>query len=427
MRIAPRSLVALVGVSMTLGACSSSDGATRAASAQESPPIAHHDDDDVVDEGDRTIGPRSAASSNPPASGEAGPPAVELIGRFDERDDVGPICGWPGCRIVARFEGTRVSVSLKELSYPWMEGNPSEWDVAVDDVWQPKIVTALGTHTYPIASDLAPGPHKVELYKRSEAQDGFTQFLGFELGGGALLAPPPKSIRHIEIIGDSQPAAFGVEGVGYRNNDCPGLDYAARWQNFRKSFGSVLGNTLSAEVHGTVYSGKGVVKNIWRTDTETLPVLFFRSNPVDTTAAWDFSAWQPDVVIMMMGGNDFSIGQPNENGSNGPTTPAEFTEGYRKFVHVVRSKYPNAHLFLSVSPSVSDAEPPGRNARTNILRTTQAIAAELNDADDTKVYAFAPEEASKSELTGCNGHGTPEFHVRVAGEYASILRDKTGW
>ena len=32
------------------------------------------------------------------------------MGRFDTADPAGPKCSWPGCRIIARFEGTRVSV-----------------------------------------------------------------------------------------------------------------------------------------------------------------------------------------------------------------------------------------------------------------------------------------------------------------------------
>lgn len=43
--------------------------------------------------------------------------AVQLIGRFDTRDATGPKCGWPGCRTVAQFAGTRVSVWLRESAF----------------------------------------------------------------------------------------------------------------------------------------------------------------------------------------------------------------------------------------------------------------------------------------------------------------------
>src|SRR5690242_11408783 len=43
----------------------------------------------------------------------SGPPAIRFVGRFDERDNEGPLCGWPGCRIIARFEGTAISAKLE--------------------------------------------------------------------------------------------------------------------------------------------------------------------------------------------------------------------------------------------------------------------------------------------------------------------------
>jgi hypothetical protein len=64
-----------------------------------------------------------------------------------------------------------------------------------------------------------------------------------------------------------------------------------------------------------------------------------------------------------------------------------------------------------------------RSTRTNVLTTTTTVGNESNAAHDTKVYAFAPQE----EVTGCDGHGTPEFHTRVAAELASIVKQKTGW
>lgn len=423
-------VVALSGAAISVGACSSDpDPAGGGGSAEDgglgSETSASNEAavDPVDDGGNGTDAHLSADGA--PIYVDAGPPAIQYIGRFDTRDQAGPKCAWPGCRILARFDGTAVSAQLKEIDDSWMEGAPSEWDVAIDDVWKEKIVTTPGTKTYPLATGLAPGAHKVELYKRSETQNGVTQFLSFDFAGGTLLSPPLKSTRKIEIIGDSAAAGFGIEGIGYPDNDCPGEDYGAQWQNYRKSFGAVLGTTLDAELHGTVYSGKGIVKNIYRPDTDTMPLIYPLSNPVDGDSNYDF-AWKADVVIVMMGGNDFAFGQPDET-SGGPASPSEFTAGYRTFVSTIRGRYPDAHIFLTVSPSVDDSNAPGRFPRTNITTTTTTIAKERNDANDAKVYAFAPNVAPASELTACNGHGTPAFHNRVAAELAVVVKQKTGW
>lgn len=339
------------------------------------------------------------------------------------RDTDGPRCGFPGCRIVARFDGTTVSARLSESMDSWMAGGPSEWDVSIDGVLHPKLVTQLGAKTYVLAKDLPAGVHLVELYKRSEAQNGTTQFLGYDFGEGTLLPPPARKKRRIEIVGDSSVAAFGVEGVEFFPK-CPGLDYSARFQNFRLSMGARLGEALDAEVAGTVYSGKGIVKDIWRPDTETFPKVFQRALPIDPSSTWDFSRYVPEAVVSMIGGNDFAIGQPVDDG---PATLAAFTDGYEAFVTDVRSRYPNAHVFLVTSPSAFDDAPEGRATRTNILTGIATVVARRNNAGDSKVYAVTPPIAAPEELKGCGGHGTPQFHQRLANELAPLIRARTGW
>lgn len=362
-------------------------------------------------------------SSAPPDPEPSGPPRIDLIGRFDTRDPATPTCGWPGCRIVARFEGTRVAARLEEVTESWMDGGPSEWDVTIDGQLQAKLVMAAGTKDYVLATELPRGVHVVELYKRNEAQTGLTRFHGYDFGDGTLLAPPGRHVRKIEIIGDSQPAAFGVDGVG-QGPMCPGLNYAAKWQDFHKSFGARLGEGLSAEVSGTVYSGKGIVKNVWHPDKETMPKLFPRALPTDESSTWDFGAYVPDVVVIMIGGNDFAVGQPVDEG---PATLAQFTDAYDAFVVTIREKYADAHLFLVTSPSVSDAEPPSRGARTNVLAGIDTVVTRRHDAGDTRVYAVTPPVAVDTELTGCEGHGSPAFHQRLAKDLMPIIREKTGW
>ncbi len=370
-------------------------------------------------------GPSSpGASDDGPGAIDPGPPAVQLVGRFDERDPSGARAAWPGARIVARFEGTEVKVRLREEAFAWMDGAPSEWDVSVDGSAKTKIVTTAGAKAeHAIATGLPAGPHVVELYKRSDAQNGVTQFLGFDFGSGKLLSPPARKQRRIEIVGDSAASGYGIEGVG-QGPDCPGPDYAARWQNFRKSFGARLGEALSAEVAGTVHGGKGIARNIWTEDKETMPVIFERAIPGDASSTWDFSRFRADVVVVMLGGNDFDVGQPVDDG---PVTSTQFADAYDAFARTLRSRYPSAHVFLTVSPSINDVSPAGRNTRTNVATGVKTVATRRGAAGDAKVYAFEPAPASGGELTACNGHGNLSFHERLAKELAAQIKSKTGW
>jgi lysophospholipase L1-like esterase len=365
-------------------------------------------------------GPNGTEGDAALPSRDPGAPAVRFIGRFDTREAAGPICGWPGCRIIANFRGTGVQARLEDRAESWMQGGPSEYDVIVDGVLQPKLVLALGAHDYPLASGLADAPHRIELYRRSETQTGYTQFLGYDFGGGTLLPPPLPALRRIEVVGDSQPAGFGIDGVG---TGCPGPAWAAKFEDFHKSLSARLGELLDADLNGTAYSGKGFVRNIARTDTETMPVLYPRTNPIDATSVWDFSRFVPDVIVVMMGGNDFAIGQYVDAG---PLPLVEFTAAVRGLVGTFRTHSPQAHVFLALSPSVTDS-PTSTHGRTNVKSAFDTVASERAAAGDTRVYSVAPPVAVESELTGCDGHGNAAYHERVAQQLATMVKAQTGW
>jgi hypothetical protein len=131
-----------------------------------------------------------------------------------------------------------------------------------------------------------------------------------------------------------------------------------------------------------------------------------------------------DVVIVMLGGNDFAIGQPVDHG---PASAAEFTSAYSTFTAVLRQRYPSAHLFLTVPPPLTDLDPPGTNTRSNVVAAVKSVAAQRNSSGDPKVHAFEPKPGDESEHTGCEGHGSPQFHQRVAAELAVEVASKVGW
>ncbi|MBX3228641.1 MAG: hypothetical protein KIT84_08315 [Labilithrix sp.] len=372
-------------------------------------------------------------SSDPPAPGEPGEPPVAptpepapnvpvgevtplFVGRFDTRDPAGPIASWPGSRILVRFEGTDASVRFREIVETWMEGAPSYWEVRVDGgEWTPFAMVPDGqAHDFAIAKGLPPGAHTIELYKRSEMQTGMTQLLGFDLHGGTPLAPPPRQTRKIEVMGDSQTTGFGIEMLNAPNHDCPGADHGGRWQNFRKAWGARLGERFDAEVHGIAYSGKGLVQNVWPTDFDTLSDYYPRANPNPAIAnsnppLFDLQSWVPDVVVLAQGAMDFNSGVDYD----------VFRTGYRKFVmDTLRGRGPNTHIYMSVV---------GRGGRGSIDKIAREIIDERAAAGDHKMHVFVAKDYVWTEMVACNGHGTPEWHQRIADEVGALIAKDLGW
>lgn len=368
--------------------------------------------------------PSPPASTPAPAAPAPAEPRVLFVGRFDTSDPRGPVASWPGSRILTRFDGTEVSVTLAEMAQDYMDGAPSRWDVTIDG-GPPSLLVMdanAGPKSFSLAKDLAKGPHEVELYKRSETQNGVTQFLGFDFHGGTALAPPPRQTRRIEVMGDSASSGFGVETLNAPNYDCEGPDHGAQHQNFRKAWGALLGTTFDAEVHAIMFSGKGIARNIWRSDEDALIHYYNRANPdpalQQNPPLFDLTSWIPDVVVLMMGGNDLAPGVSSPN--PGPLSRGEFYAAYRDFVvNQLRARAPNAHLMLVV---------PGLLGRDILIETVRGVSAERRAAGDVRVHPVIPNPYDEAtEMTGCNGHGNPQYHERIARELAVPIREVTGW
>jgi hypothetical protein len=239
-------------------------------------------------------------------------------------------------------------------------------------------------------------------------QTGVTQFLGFDLHDGKALVPPPRLSRHIEAMADSYGAGYGVENIDAPNLSC-GIDHAGQWQNFRKAWPTLLGLRFNAEVEGTIYSGKGLLRGVWPTDDDGLVEYYDRANPnpemAQAPVLFDLKSWVPDAIILSQGTVDAGM--------------SNFETVYRNFVvDQLRARAPNAHIFLIV---------PGRVQRDKMLATVQYVEQERHAAGDLDVHVVVPTEEQPHEMTGCGYHGSPAYHQRVADEIGAVMAEKLGW
>jgi hypothetical protein len=412
---AMRPLHLLPLAAIVVAACSSSpesqtssevEGVEPGAPPGAPPPSANGD-------GNGNGNPAPGSGAQEPGPGQVHAPL--FVGRFDTTDPAGPRAAWPGTRIIARFDGSQVSVTLSDFAEPWMEGTPSYWEYTIDGGdWHPLAMTPDNQpHIYPLAAGLPPGEHTVELFKRSETQTGATQFLGFDFHGGRSLPSPERQKRKIEVMGDSQASGFGIEMLDAPNLDCPGADHSGTYQNFRKAWGSLLGTRFDAEVHGIVFSGKGIIKNVWPTDTDALVDYYARTNPnpaiAQSAQLFDMTSWVPDVIVLTQGSVDFGSGVDD----------GAFRTAYRKFVvETLRARAPNAHIFMSVL---------GKGGRGVIDDVGRQIVQERAAVGDDKMHVFLANVYEWNEMTACNSHGNPAWHERIANELAAAVAPALGW
>jgi lysophospholipase L1-like esterase len=349
--------------------------------------------------------PAADAGLPPEASGAASidatspaEPRLRFVGRFAEDSAQGPHFAWSGSGVVAAFEGESVSVTLED-------SGSNQFTVLIDGQLGTPLKTQAGARSYVLAENLAPGSHQVELYRRTEASFGVSQFRGFDFGANGKLAPesaPPT--RRIEVIGDSISCGYGNEG------ETATCSFSADTENHYQTYGAIAARSLDAEIVTIAWSGKGIVNNYGEDVTDPLPALYDRTLPGDASSQWDFSV-APDAVVINLGTNDFS--------TDGDPSPELFRDRYIAFLEHLRAVYPEATLIGTVGPMLSGADLDA--ARAGIA----AAVAERQSAGDAQVRVW--EIDIPNDSPGCDYHPDVNTHQAMATALVAELKDALGW
>jgi len=305
---------------------------------------------------------------------------------------------WSGSGLLASFEGSSLSVSLNDAS-------ENQFTVILDGQLQPKLEAQSGEHDYVLASSLEAGPHTLELYRRTEASCGVTQFPGLDFGdGGMLLPPPPAATRRIEVIGDSITCGYGNEGASAT------CSFSADTENHYSTYGAIAARELGAELVTVCWSGKGIIYNYGDDKTDPLPALYDRTLPGDSSSAYDFSL-VPDAVVINLSTNDYS--------TDDDPAAAVFEQAYVDFLRHLRSKYPDTWIIGTVGPMLGD--PDLSTARAGIA----AAVGVLEQEGDTKVRSW--EMNISNDAPGCDYHPSVDTHAAMADALIQELRSTLGW
>lgn len=331
------------------------------------------------------------------AGGATGSPAVRVVGRTGMGTTTGSFqYAWPGVNIHADFTGSQASMLVNNAS-----GN-NRVTVVVDGGAPKTIALPSGQSTVSLASGLTGATHEIVIWRNTEASPGglttFSGLTGFGAAGG-LLAPPPAPARRIEVIGDSLSVGAGVEG----DATCTGGIDA--YTNNYLAYGSIAARAVSADVVTIAYSGIGVYRNFGETTPTAASLTMPRRYPyaIPDTVLWDFSLYQPQVVVINLGTNDFGPGDPG--------TP--FETAYVSFVQTVRGKYPATYFILI-----------DMYGGMRLTRLDNVLSA-LKGGGETKIEVLSL-NAVQNNL-GCNQHPNIAGQQGMGNVLAARIRVVMGW
>jgi len=324
-------------------------------------------------------------------------PGFLYNGRFDFSDPAGPKCAWSGSNVEMNFSGTEASVTLKSTGENWFQA------IVDGQVQEPFKVN--GTSTVKLVSGLSNGNHHLVLWKRTEASQGEVQILGFDFGGGQLLAPPAPLERKIEFIGDSITCAYGNEGLSKEQSFTP------RNENSYLSYAAITARSLNASANLIAWSGIGLTMNYGGSGGPLIMDRYPLTLP-QSGVEWDFKNYVPQVVVINLGTNDFS------------TIPADrtkFISAYKELVTKVRTNYPDAHIFCCVGPMLWGS---GLDSCRSYI---QEVINYFNSSGDSKVYFVEFPQQDPSNGYGEDWHPNLITHRLMAEQLTSEIKQKLGW
>lgn len=244
-------------------------------------------------------------------------PYIYYYGRIKkEKEKV--ILGWPGSSIYFKFHGNECKLQFQDKGNNYLK-------IKIDDQnWitrRPKREINL---TPLLSQDKT---HKVFIIKKTEGWMGDVWFDGCHLGLSGKLLKLKQPSRRIEFIGDSITAGI-IGGFPMKN----------KFSDSQLTYTFQVAQKLNAEFRLIAWSGMGLVRNSndpkEKSDI-TMQQYFLRAMPL-SSSPWDFSSWQPQVVVITLGHNDLLK----------PKVPDEiFSQNYEIFLKKIMKYYPQTDIF----------------------------------------------------------------------------------
>ncbi len=254
--------------------------------------------------------------------------------------------------------------------------------------------------------------HYLKLYKATEAQNGSIAFAGIHTG--KLHKLPKMPSRSIEFIGNSITCGMGVD---WKEIPCgSGLWYDQH--NAYWAYGPRAARALDAQFVLSSVSGIGIYRN-WNGVGPVMPAVYdnlYLNEKIKSK--WNPEGFDPDLVSICLGTNDFSDGDGARERK--PFDSTQFTSEYIAFVERIYDRYPETQICLLTSPMVSGEK---GDKFLNCLEAVRAhFAKSRGDKKEIAIYNF-----SSIVPQGCDTHPDKEDHDKMAQQLIPFYEEVMGW
>jgi len=249
---------------------------------------------------------------------------------------------------------------------------------------------------------------KMSEDQTSVSKSNIVSLFGFEVYGAEVChCKMPSSARLFSVFGDSDSAAYGVDGS---SNDPLKCEINAKeYQNFAHGWVQGVSSILSADVHVQAVSGIGVVKNAVNgaacATVLTMPEILNRTLQSESLPTYrpQSSVAVPMVVVIYIGSNDWANLQP--------PSKEQFVSTYTAMVHGILRLYQDY-----IKPAV-----------VHVCGTEQLPCGYIQNVSASMQHTYITTGDAGIPKAGCLGHRNQAQQQSLALRLAPVIADAAGW
>jgi lysophospholipase L1-like esterase len=326
---------------------------------------------------------------------------VQFTGRWHWENGIGH-AQWPSTRIRIQYRGRFLRIGLSDSAPGGKHENGGENSnflrFTVNGKEHAPLTLKPGLNTYTLVQSEKVADWNIELSKRTESFVGIVGFHNLEFDVEGKFTKPRAKPR-LDFYGDSDSTGYGVE------TNVKEEHFSPQTENSEIAFARVAADTLGFDLNLMGASGWGIYRG-YGGETELSMFRVHRRALIDRAETETKSKEQPAAIMVMLGDNDYSKGEP------GP----EFDKTYLALVKELRQDSPKAPIFLCIGTSMRDED--SKQPRTRVREVIRSIQKQVKNIHEVEI---TPYDGDK-EGYGADWHTSRVGHQRIGKEMATAIR-----
>ena len=345
---------------------------------------------------------------------------AKLIGRTYPAENGTLWCALSGSGAEFEFTGKTLDIMVEgdKVSWSGSKNNYARIAIYVDGERVVDDMLDEGVKKYTPVSGDTEVTKTVRIIKLSETAMSCFGIMPLQLEEGASVKPSAPKGHSIEFIGDSITCGYGVD------DEDPTHPFATSTEDFTRAYAYKTAETLDADYSMFSISGWGIISG-WSGDgkqhSEQQIPLYYENmgfsyggfgDEQAQSLDWDFSQYQPELVVINLGTNDDSYCKSDKD------KQAVFVTGYVDFLKTVRRDNPDARILCVLGIM-------GDNMYPCVEEAVEKYSAETGDKE-ISAFHLEPQNGAEDGLV-CDYHPTEKTHTKAAEALSAEIKRIMGW